>query len=160
MNMDTMYKLEEMCCRELDKIAQRGELSSSTLQQAAMLVDTVKDVKTIEAMEEEQEAEYSQNGGSYGNGSYDDGGSYAGRRGHYVRAHYSRDGGGSYAHGGNGQGMSNTGGGSYDRDSRGRYSREGEKDDMIQRLERMMSQSNDPGERQAYERAMEQLRNA
>lgn len=150
MNMESLYKIEEMCCRELDKIAQRGELSSSTLQQAAMLVDTVKDVKTIEAMEEEQESEYSQNG----NGSYDGGGSYAGRRGHYVRAHYSRD-GGSYARG-NSQGMSNAGG-SY---ARGRYSRDDEKEDMIQRLERMMDQSGDPNEATAYKRALDQLRNA
>lgn len=149
MNMDSMYKIEEMCCRELDKIAQRGELSSSTLQQAAMLVDTVKDVQTIEAMAEE-DPEYSQYGGTYDNGV-----AYANRGRHYVRAHYSRDGGGSYTRG-NGQGM----GGSYGRDSRGRYSREGEKEDMMQRMERMMQQSNDPSERQAYERAMEQLRNA
>lgn len=149
MSMDSLWKLEEMCCREIDKVVQRGELSSSTLQQAAMLVDTVKDIYTIDAMENEGE-EYSQNGG----GSYDGGNSYASRRGtHYVRGHYSRD-GGSYGRGGN------NGGGSYGRDSRGRYSREGEKDDMIQRLERMMDQSNDPNEMEAYKRAMEQLRNA
>lgn len=155
MNMDSMYKIEEMCCRELDKIAQRGELSSSTLQQAAMLVDTVKDVETIAAMAEE-DPEYSQ----YGGGSYDNGVAYANRGRHYVRSNYSRDGG--YPRAGNGQGMGNTGGGgsSYGRDSRGRYSREGEKEDMIQRLERMMDQSGDPNEAAAYKRAMEQLRNA
>ncbi len=32
-------------------------------------------------------------GGSYGGGSYESGDSYRGRRGHYVRAHYSRDSG-------------------------------------------------------------------
>lgn len=153
MNMDSMYKIEEMCCRELDKIAQRGELSSSNLQQAAMLVDTVKDIETVAAMAEE-DPEYSQYGGSYDNGV-----AYANRGRHYVRAHYSRDG---YPRTGNGQGMGNTGGGgsSYGRDSRGRYSRDGDKEDMIQRLERMMDQSDDPNETAAYKRAMEQLRNA
>ena len=152
MNMDSMYKVEEMCCREIDKIAQRGELSSSTLQQVAMLVDTVKDVETVAAMTEEN-PEYSQYGG------YDNGVAYAGRGRHYVRAHYSRDG---YPRAGNGQGMGNTvgGGSSYGRDSRGRYSRDDDRDDMIQRLERMMDQSADPNEAAAYKRAMENLRNA
>lgn len=108
-----------MCCKELDKIIQRDELSTSTLNQATMIVDIIKDVRTLDAMEEG--SEYS---------SYD-GGSYANRGRHYVRGHYSRD-GGSYDRGG-----------SYARDSRGRYSRDGEKDEMINRLERMMEQSSD-----------------
>lgn len=125
-----------MCCRELDKIVQRGELTSSALEQAAMLVDTVKDIYTIDAMKGDDE--YSQTGGDYGDG-------YSGR--HYVRAHYSRA--------GNGVGQRNTGGGG----GRGRYSRADDKEDMIQRLERMMDQSGDPSEAAAYKRAMEQLRN-
>ena len=136
MKMESMYKLEDMCCKEIDRIVQRGDLSSSTLQQAGMLVDIVKDVYTIEAMCDDDN-EYSEYGGTYSRDS----------RGRYSRDGYSR------------RSMSNTGvpGGVY---SRGRYSRDGDKDDMIRRMERMMEQSNDPNEINAYQRAMDQLRNA
>lgn len=141
MNMDSMYRLEEMCCRELDKIIERGELSSSALQQAHMLTDTVKNVYKIEMLCG-GEGEYSRDGGS----------SYANRGQHYVRGHYSRD-------GGNGGGSYGRNGGGYSRDSYGRYSRDGGRDDMVQRLEQMMEQTNNPNERDAYKRALEQLKN-
>ena len=112
--MQTIYKIKDMCCRELDKIAQRGELSSATLQQAAMLVDTIKDALTIEAME-----------GADANGSSYD-----------QRPMHGRDYGGQ----------------------RGMYPREGDRHDMMRRLERMADHANDPAEAEAYRRAMDNLR--
>ena len=155
MNMDSMYKLDEMCCKELDKIVERGDLSSSTLQQAHMLTDTVKNVYKIEMLSGEASEGYAQGNGDWeARGSYARGNSYANRGQHYVRGHYSRDGG----NGGGGQSYYN-GRSNYTRDGRN-YSRDGDKEEMIQRLERMMDHSEDPNEAAAYKRAMEQLRNA
>lgn len=163
MNPNSMNRLEELLNRELEKIAQRDEMSSSALQQVSMLVDAMKDIGAIKAMAEEAQGDW---GDGYGD-DYDGGASYArGRRRHYVRGHYSREGGGggsSYNGGGSyegGGGNSYNGGSSYARDYRRRYSRDGEKEDMIRRMERLMEQSDDQQEVETYKRAIDQLRNA
>lgn len=121
-----------MGCKEIDKLVQRGELSSSTLQQAAMLVDTIKDIYTIDAMQD-------------GAGEYIHGSSGAVPYSDTVR----------YSRAGNYPPHTNA----YGNHSRGRYGYDGNKNDMIQRLENMASQAADPIEAAAYQRAMEQLRN-
>ena len=84
MNMKSMYDLRDMLCKELDEITRKGELGAGDLDIVHKLTDTIKNIDKIEAMEED--------GYSSRRDEYDMRG--RGRRGtHYVRGHYSRDGG-------------------------------------------------------------------
>lgn len=109
MEMQTMEKLEEMLCRELDEIAKKGKLTAGDLDTVHKLTDTIKNLDKIEMLEDD--------GYSQGMGDWE-------ARGHYGGHSYD-DGGNSYNDGGNSY---NSGGMSYAgrrRDSRGRYSRNG-----------------------------------
>lgn len=144
MNMRAMEELKEMLCRELDEIAQKGEMSAGDLETAHKLTDTIKNIDKIMMLED---GGYSYRGGrgvgnrggrgGRGGTNYDGGyggNSYAGRRGtHYVRGHYSRDGGG--------------------------YSRHDGKDQLMVELEDMVGEL-DEGGQEAIRRVMEQFRNA
>lgn len=84
MGMKSMYDLRDMLCKELDEITRKGELGAGDLDIVHKLTDTIKNIDKIEAMEED--------GYSSRRDEYDMRG--RGRRGtHYVRGHYSRDGG-------------------------------------------------------------------
>lgn len=84
MGMKSMYDLRDMLCKELEEITRKGELGAGDLDIAHKLTDTIKNIDKIEAMEED--------GYSSRRDEYDMRG--RGRRGtHYVRGHYSRDGG-------------------------------------------------------------------
>lgn len=140
--MKSLYELKEMLCEELDKIAEKGELSAGMLETVHKLTDTIKNIDKIEMLEEDG---YSEDGGweargSYGGGSYaggrgssqrggysERGGSYANRGKHYVRAHYSRDDGRGY---------------------------------MMEQLEGLMHSAGSEKERAAIRRCMEQLEKA
>lgn len=137
--MKKLYELKENLCDELESYADKG-INASNLQVIDTLAHATKNVCKI--IESAEEMEYSERGGSYGGGSYGEGGSYArgGRGGN--RGGQSRDGG---SYGGSYGGMSN-GGGSYAqrRDSRGRYSREGgysRNDEMIEELHELMEKA-------------------
>lgn len=84
MSKKAMYDLRNMLCDELDELARKGELGAGDLDIVHKLTDTIKNIDKIEAMEED--------GYSSRRDEYDIRG--RGRRGtHYVRGHYSRDGG-------------------------------------------------------------------
>ena len=84
MSKKAMYDLRNMLCDELDELARKGELGAGDLEIAHKLTATIKNIDKIEAMEED--------GYSSRRDEYDMRG--RGRRGtHYVRGHYSRDGG-------------------------------------------------------------------
>lgn len=84
MSKKAMYDLRNMLCDELDELARKGELGAGDLEIAHKLTDTIKNIDKIEAMEDD--------GYSSRRDEYDMRG--RGRRGtHYVRGHYSRDGG-------------------------------------------------------------------
>ena len=84
MGMKSMYDLRDMLCKELEEITRKGELGAGDLDIAHKLTDTIKNIDKIEAMEDD--------GYSSRRDEYDMRG--RGRRGtHYVRGHYSRDGG-------------------------------------------------------------------
>lgn len=68
-----MDRIKEKLWREIDGIAEKPEMSHGDLETLGKLVDALKDIAEICAMED-----------------YGDGG-YSGAR-HYVRAHYSRAG--------------------------------------------------------------------
>lgn len=149
MDMRAMHDLKDMLCKEIDKIAKKGELTAGSLETVHKLTDTVKNIDKIMMLEEDEGYSerrdsrgrysresgigggYARNGGnwnaqgSYGN-SYDEGNSYARRGEHYVRGHYSRDDG---------------------------------KDKMLHELGEMMEGA-DHEQRRILERAMKEIRNA
>lgn len=108
--MNELYDLCENLKEDIKELNKKGDISPTELDRAYKAVDIIKDIKTIEAMEDA--------GGSYA-GSYDD----------YSRRYY-RDGGsyrdGSYAGGSYNSydGMSNARRG-RDGDGDGRYSEDG-----------------------------------
>lgn len=121
--MEKLYDLKEKLTRELDEIAEKPELGAGDLELIHKLTDTIKNIDKICALEEQggysEAGDYE--GGSYGNGSY------ANRGKHYVRGHYSRE-GGSYNGGGSYRGGSSNRGGNGGYSSRrgggrGNYSR-------------------------------------
>ena len=60
--------IKNMLCDELEEIAKKKELTSSSLDVLDKAFDVIKDISTIEAME--QEFGYSQEGGSSREGGY------------------------------------------------------------------------------------------
>lgn len=160
--MKALYELKEMLCKELEEIAEKGELTAGSLETAHKLTDTIKNIGKIMMIEEEggyserggmyserrdSRGRYSREGGGYseagdweargrfdGGHSYDEGGSsYANRGKHYVRGHYSREGGG--------------------------YSREDGRKEMIGELEDMMQKATGK-DRDIVQRAMDEMRRA
>lgn len=130
--MKDLYKLKRKLCEELEKLGGDEELSIGTLDVVHKLTDTIKNIDKILMLEED---------GYSGRNHYDDGGdSYAPRRVHYVRGHYSRDG-------------ESNGGGSYRRG----YSRDGGKEKICDMLYEMMEESGNERKREAYRKMIEQL---
>ena len=88
-----MEDLKNMICRELDEIAQKGELSAGDLDTVYKLVVSKEKLLRAEEIEEGMEGGYS-NGMDYSNGDWRAEGSYSrdgrSRRG-YSRDNYSRD---------------------------------------------------------------------
>ena len=139
--MEYMHELKEMLCDELRQIADKGELTAGSLDTIDKLTHSIKSIATIMAMEDSDYSYENGNmggnmnsyrGGSYRGGSYR-GGSYAQRRD--SRGRYSR---GSYARGGR----------------RGGYSRDDETEKMVEKLEKMMEQTDDMNAKQAIEQAI------
>jgi len=132
--MEYMHELKEMLCDELMQIADKGELTAGSLDTIDKLTHSIKSIATIMAMED---SEYSYENGnmggnmnSYRGRSYR-GGSYAQRRD--SRGRYSRN--------------------SYPR-RRGGYSRDDETEKMVEKLEKMMEQTDDMNAKQAIEQAI------
>ena len=76
--MERYRELKEMLHAELDRIQNRGELSAASLAQADTIAHTLKDIATVEAMENAEG--YSEHYPPYRN-YYDDGGAYGRGRG-------------------------------------------------------------------------------
>ena len=53
-----MQELEHMLCDELDKIAERGELTAGTLDTVQKLTHSIQSLKTIEAMDDYSNDDY------------------------------------------------------------------------------------------------------
>lgn len=102
MSKKAMYELRNMLCDELDELARKGELGAGDLEIAHKLTATIKNIDKIEAMDgdgysrdEDYSRRYSRDGDLHPGmrGAYDRDMSNARRGTHYVRGHYSRDGG-------------------------------------------------------------------
>ena len=179
--MKYLEELKDMLCEELEKIGKKGELSAGSLETVHKLTDTIKNLGKIEMLEE-QSGGYSEAGGnSYARGrgrnaKRDSMGRYS-REGGYSEEMSINEGGmnyegNSYAQGGRGgnqggnqggnrgggsRGGNRGGGSSY---ARGGYSRDGAKDYMMEQLEEMMEQAENPKEREALKRCMMAIENA
>lgn len=130
--MDDYKKLCDLVKREIDKEVAKGSLTPDSIRTIGYAIDVVKDIKTIEAMEEYGDDGYS--------GHYPD-------KGWRVMPHYAYDEmpERSYAR---------------RRDSMGRYSRDDydssyrgySRDEKIDHLQRMMDESKDPDEKETIRR--------
>ena len=141
--MKHLEKLKEALCEELDKFGKSGDITVNSLEKIHKLTDTIKNIDKIMMLEEES---------GYSEGYVDDGmmhgNSYArGRR--YAK----RDSMGRYS----------SDGGSYDGDDyserrtgRG-YSRDEATDWMMTRLGEMMSETDDPKQRETLKKCMREL---
>lgn len=140
--MEILYETKDLLCEELDKINKKHDIGNmGELEVIYKAVDIIKDISTIEAMENAAEDEWDEEA------SYAGGGGYSGRRG-YSRA--GRSGRGSYEGGYSGRrggrysraGRSNRGsyeGGGYS----GRMSYDDEemsKEHMMQKIDDMQRQ--------------------
>ena len=96
--MEILYDLKDLICEELDKINKKHDINPSELEMAYKAVDIIKDITTIEAMEEygdeysyDDDMSYARNRDSMGRyssrrgrRSYD-GGNYSNRRSYNDR---------------------------------------------------------------------------
>lgn len=133
---NTLDRIYDMMFCELDEIAKKEKLDSKDVELIDKFVDIIKDIDEIGM---NQDMGYSMTGGSYTGGSYNNGGNYArGRsgRGMYGGRSYGR--GSSYARG-NG------------------YSRDDNKEMMLDHLQEVMDMAADEKDRRAVERLMDQM---
>ena len=160
--MHYMHDLKDLLCAELEDYAEKGKksgkMSMGDLDSIHKLTDTIKNILKIDMLE--GETGYSEDGAYMGEGriygtSYDDemrrggGYSYARGRGRYAKrdsmGRYSRD------------------DGYMRRDVRGMrdgYSRDDGKAYMMEQLEDMMEDAENPAEKEALRRCMEALKRA
>ena len=139
--MEYMHELKEKLCKELEEIANKGELGAGDLEIIHKLTDTIKNLDKIEMLED---GGYSQAGDWEIEGrAYNRGNSYA-RRKRDSMGRYSRD--GRMMRGG------------Y-RDGR-MYSMAEAKEDMMAQMEELMDKAGSERERDAIRRCMNQLENS
>lgn len=119
-------ELRDTLCRELDEIAEKGELSAGDLATVDTLAHTIKNLDKIMMVEH---GGYSSAGDWYAMGNY-------GRDGYRV----------DYRDGASYRGRK--------RDSMGRYSRTDAREDMAEKLRRMVDDAPDSRTREALEKAM------
>ena len=157
--MHYMHDLKDLLCAELEDYAEKGKksgkMSMGDLESIHKLTDTVKNIMKIDVLKEE--AGYSEDGTYMGEGriygtSYDDGmhrdGGYSYARG---RRYAKRDSMGRYSRD---DGMHYRGG------MRGGYSRDDGEYYMMDQLEEMMEEAENPAEKEALRRCMDALKRA
>lgn len=166
--MKVLYDIQDMLEDELKKISKKEEITAMDLENIYKMVDIVKDVTTVDAMQKAEQEGYSRNyardysrgySDDYANArnSYNSYTSYDGRRGRDGDSdgRYSED--GSYrrsrdSRGSYGSRDSSYRGGSYE----GGYSGHG-KEEMIENLKEMMRNARSEDERESYRKTIEQL---
>lgn len=128
--MKYLEDLRESTCKELERFAKSGEITTSNLDKIHKLTDIIKNIDKIEMLEDDGYSEdWMGRGELYGT-------SYRGRRGNVKRDSMGR----------------------YSRDDRD-YSREDAKEHMLDKLGEMMGDA-DPNEREALKRAMREIERA
>ena len=128
-----MEKLKEKLWGELEEISRKPELGAGDLELVHKLTDTIKNIDKICMLEGE-----------------DGGYSSANRGRHYVRGHYSHDGGANWNRG---EGYSSR------RDGRGQYSHDDGRNEMMEHLEAAYDAAT-PEMREDIKRFMRKVENA
>lgn len=129
-------RIKDMIYREMDGISDEGQLTFDCVQALGEMVDILKDISTVEAMEESNYGYSNNDGYSQRGRKYYDGNSY---------------GGSSYGRGGNGSSMRSSYNGGYSRD-------DGTKRDMVQKLENLWNETRDEHDKEAIKRLLDQMR--
>lgn len=140
--MRELYDLKEILVDSIGKLDTMKEhkLKMGELEAIKMISSSIDHLgNSICDMEMGEGSSYAVRGRD---ASYNRGNSYANRGEHYVRGHYSRDGGASYR-----------------RDAMGRYSRGDGRSEMMEHLE-MALDSADEKDREMIKRMMRQIENA
>lgn len=158
-----MHKIKEKLMEELYEVEEKmkkasgGKISAGDLEYIHKLTDTIKNIDKIEMLEDggySEATDFMGEGRMYGT-SYEGGSSYARGRGRNAKrdsmGRYSRDGG--YSEYGSNRGGNMRGG-------RDGYSRDGAKEDMIEKAEEMMEMAQTEHERRAIKEFIKKLENA
>lgn len=156
--MKVLYEIQDILEDELKKICKKEEISSTDLDNIYKMVDIVKDVTTVGAMQKAEQEGYSRDYARDSSRGYSD--DYANAYGSYnsyARRGRDGDGDGRYSEDGSYR-RSRDGMGSFaSRDgSYGSYSRHG-KEEMIEHLKEMMRNARSEDERESYRKAIEQM---
>ena len=130
--MESLYKLEDLLCKEIDKVTAKGDVSPTDIKTLGDAVDIIKDIETVCAMKE------------YGN---DDSSYSMSNRGYSTRRYpMYRDSYDSY------DDMS------YRRGrSRDEYSRHDQKEEMIMKLEQKLKNARTEEERRTLRECIADL---
>lgn len=141
--IDTLYDLCEMTFKELESTKRElenagGQLDEQHIEYLKDLVETMKYIKCLIGMIEDEEQGYS---GYYMDDYYYDNMSRANRGSNSTRNSYTRR-GNSYERG---------------RSNRGRYSREESRDDFMSEIEELMEKAPDEKTRKKFERLMAEM---
>ena len=166
MEYEFLESLKKKLCKELEEYASKSKISMQDLEPLQLMTDIVKNIGKIETLEGSGYSEVRgvRGGvihGMHGGMSYDDDMMYSERRGRGSNAkrdsmgRYSSEGGTSYDD--YSEGSSYRGDMSYDRG--GRYSLDGAKDHLLNKMGEMMS-SADEEQRQILKEAMRKIERA
>ena len=131
--MKALDRIEDMLCDEIETIGKKNELTHDSLDILDVAVDIIKDIHTINAMDQEYPSD---NGYSQG---------YYGRMPIYMYDNGMP--GNSYARGNNAP-----------RDTSGRYMSRGYSGDTKDELHRLMDTAKDDREREAIKNALDHMR--
>ena len=149
--MKHLEKLKEALCEELDKFGKSGDITVNSLDKIHRLTDTIKNIDKIMMLEESEGYSEERGRTHMGGSSYDDDIMYSERRGRGRNA--KRDSMGRYSS----EGGSYEGGSSYERGGQGGYSRNEATDWMMRELGSMMSETDDPKQRETLKKCMREL---
>lgn len=140
--MKELDYLKDMLCKELSKITQQSDFTTSTLETSFKIVDMLKDIEEIKEKEGMQSYEKDGSYGYWGVG-------YGGRMPYYDTQ------GGRYSYG-NGNMVGNMHGGNYAYDNG--YSRMSSTDKMMSELQMMMDESTNSRDKAIIQRALDELK--
>lgn len=129
--MNDYEKLKGMLCDELEQITRKGELTAGSLDTVDKLTHAIKSVATIMAMEDEYGYGYSRADGDY---------TTSGRR---------------YSYAGRGRGARRDSMGRYT--SRGGYSYDDARDDMVKELRELMNDAPDEQTKKEFQRFISKM---